>query len=63
MDKFGKVPVGVHGFELPKFRESLEQREWWKLQKAYTSSPHHASAKVFRQTQRGKVDPMTLADS
>ena len=36
MDKFGKVSVGVHGFELPKFRESIEQREWWKMQRGYT---------------------------
>jgi hypothetical protein len=27
---FGRVVVGVHGMELPKFTEEEKTKEWWK---------------------------------
>lgn len=63
MEKFGKVSIGVHGFELPKFRDSLEQKEWWKLAYAYNQSPNYNSAKVLRSSFKGRIDQMALADS
>jgi hypothetical protein len=31
LSKFGNVTVGIHGQELPKFAESDESKQWWKL--------------------------------
>jgi hypothetical protein len=63
MGKFGKVSIGVHGFELPKFRDSLDQKEWWKLSCGFNQSPNYNSAKVLRSSIKGKIDQMALADS
>jgi hypothetical protein len=30
MSTFGKVSIGVHGKELPKYNEDPEKKEWWK---------------------------------
>lgn len=31
--KFGNVTVGIHGQELPKFSETQDTQEFWKLSK------------------------------
>jgi hypothetical protein len=33
---FGKVSIGVHGMELPKFSEEDDKKEYWKLRKGFT---------------------------
>ena len=29
--KFGKIIIGIHGQEIPKFNENPEVQEWWKV--------------------------------
>lgn len=29
--KFGKISIGIHGHELPKYSENPELKEWWKV--------------------------------
>ena len=45
MKTFGKVSIGVHGKELPKFSEDENAKEWWKNKKGYQENPHYKSAK------------------
>lgn len=33
LSKFGTVTVGIHGQELPKFADTDESKQWWKLAK------------------------------
>jgi hypothetical protein len=35
MSTFGKVAIGVHGKELPKYSETDNVKEWWKIKKSY----------------------------
>ncbi len=35
MHTFGKVSIGVHGKELPKYNEDSEKKQWWKLKNGY----------------------------
>ena len=37
MKTFGKVSIGVHGKELPKFSES-QAKEWWKQKPGYSEN-------------------------
>ncbi len=43
MHKFGKISIGVHGKELPKFTEKSpmgdDKREWWMFQRGFVKSP------------------------
>jgi hypothetical protein len=32
---FGKVSIGVHGVELPKFSEEEGMKEWWTLKNGF----------------------------
>lgn len=43
MRTFGKVSIGVHGKELPKYSETadLNVREWWKLKRGYNERPNY----------------------
>ena len=44
--KFGKVCIGVHGKELPKFSElddETETKAWWKQKRGYTENPMYKS--------------------
>ena len=66
MKTFGKVSIGVHGKELPKYAECQDQqtKEWWKLKRGYNDRPNYQSQKILRQTQKhwAKNDEMLLAD-
>lgn len=41
MDKFGNISLGVHGKELPKYSDSIPDREWWKHYNGFINSPIH----------------------
>ena len=30
-NKFGKITIGIHGQDIPKFNENPEVKEWWKV--------------------------------
>ena len=64
MKTFGKVSIGVHGKELPKFGEDDAKKEWWKLRKGYNSNPHHRSAAQMSQDNKhwAPNDMMFLSD-
>jgi hypothetical protein len=47
--KFGKVTVGVHGMELPKFSETAESKLWWKYQ-PHESEPRFQSRLMLKQS-------------
>lgn len=59
---FARQTIGVHGQELPKFADSLE--EYWKLSDGYCESPRVRSATLLKQLQRhwAKLDLLRLAD-
>ena len=40
---FADHPVGVHGQPIPKFSESADKKEFWKLQDGYVENPKHIS--------------------
>ena len=50
MKKFGKVCIGVHGKELPKYSETIddETKQWWKQKKGYSENPMYKSQKVLQ---------------
>lgn len=41
MHTFGKVAIGVHGKELPKFSEDPNTKYWWKQSKGFNTNPHY----------------------
>lgn len=65
MKIFGRVTIGVHGKELPKYSEEETNKEWWKQSKGYTQNPHYQSAKLMHQDHKfwAKPDEMFLADT
>lgn len=66
MGKFGRISIGVHGKELPKFsEEESENKLWWKKQKDYVESPVNASSKILRMGQKtwAKRDERLVAES
>ena len=40
---FADHPIGVHGHPIPKFSESNDKKEFWKLQEGYVENPKHIS--------------------
>jgi hypothetical protein len=52
LEKFGKITVGVHGKELPKYTapgaNKENKKEWWKYQNSYLESPRNFSYKLLR---------------
>jgi hypothetical protein len=65
MKTFGKVSIGVHGKELPKFGSEATTKEWWKHKEGYIEMPLYKSAKHFSQDKKfwAKNDEMYLADT
>ena len=65
MKTFGKLAIGVHGKELPKFAESATVQEWWKVKDGYQSEPANVSRKELLQSHKywAKNDDMLLADT
>ena len=63
MKTFGRVSIGVHGKELPKFYQSATQ-QWWKLHPTYSESPAHTSQLRMTQERKfwAKNDKVLLAD-
>jgi hypothetical protein len=52
MNKFGKVCIGVHGKELPKYGElenDEDVKQWWKQKKGYNENPMYKSHKILSQ--------------
>jgi hypothetical protein len=49
---FGRVAIGVHGKELPRFSDDYEAKDWWKLRNSYVENPHYQSAKLMKQDKR-----------
>jgi len=47
MKTFGRVAIGVHGKELPKFSEDETKKEWWTLRNGFNLSPQYQSAKLM----------------
>jgi hypothetical protein len=37
--KFGAQILGVHGQELPKFADKMEDSRYWKYQKGFRADP------------------------
>lgn len=64
MKTFGKVSIGVHGKELPKFSEDQSVKEFWKLKNGFAENPNHKSAKElhFKKKYWAKTDELYLAD-
>ena len=66
MRTFGKVSIGVHGKELPKFAEETDSsvKEWWKLKNGYSENPQRQSAKELAHSKKfwSKKDLMLMAD-
>ena len=66
MKKFGKVSIGVHGKDLPKFSDQLdEKKEWWKHKSDYNEEPANISLKKLKQDRNifAKNDPILIADA
>ena len=61
---FGKVSIGVHGKELPKFHEDNTVKEWWTHKDGYKNQPLYKSTKFMSQDKKfwAKNDEMLLAD-
>lgn len=61
---FGKVSIGVHGVELPKFSDEPDLKEWWKQKQGFTKDPKYKSASHLKQDKKywAKADQMLLAD-
>ncbi len=50
MKKFGKVCIGVHGKELPKYSDlESDDKAWWKQKRGYTENPMYKSHKILSQ--------------
>lgn len=50
MKTFGKISIGVHGKELPKYSELSNDnavKEWWKNKQEYNDNPNYKSHKVL----------------
>ena len=65
MKTFGKVAIGVHGKELPKFYDNDDAKEWWKKNRNYQENPTNKSAKVLLQERKfwGKQEPYVISDT
>ncbi len=65
MRVFGKVSIGIHGKELPKFAEDPKAQEYWKLRPGhYVADPPVQSRAQLLQTQKywAKPDRHLLSD-
>lgn len=66
-NKYGNVTVGIHGQELPKFKEVqlATGKEWWKNAKSFTASPKNRSLVRMQQEKKwwAKNDLMRIADT
>ena len=44
IEKFGKISIGIHGKDLPKYYEKAspdDKRSWWQQFNGYINSPIH----------------------
>ena len=59
---FGNVSIGIHGKELPKFRQNMA--EWWKNREIYNEQPKESSLVRLKQNMKywAKTEDMILAD-
>lgn len=62
MRVFGNVSIGIHGKELPKFRQNMT--EWWKVRDVYNDQPKESSLVRLKQNTKywAKTEDMILAD-
>ena len=63
MRVFGNVAIGIHGKELPKFRQKKD--EWWKVRKGYKDQPQEISLIRFKQNMKfwKKMEDLVLSDA
>lgn len=52
MKTFGKMTIGVHGKELPKFSVDPKKREWWRVTKGFTIDPEIKMRKEEEYNQK-----------
>ena len=64
MKTFGNVAIGIHGKELPKFSQTQNMKEYWKLAQTYKDNPTVTSRLELRQTHKywAKPDEMLLSN-
>lgn len=65
--KFGKVCIGIHGKELPKYSDMQtgdESKAWWKQKRGYTENPMYKSHKILSQDHKfwAKNDQIFVSD-
>jgi len=66
LSKFGNVTVGIHGQELPKFAQTNESKQWWKLRNNYSKeAPAVQSLARYKQNVKywAKDDQILLSDA
>ena len=52
METFGKIPIGIHGQELPKFAERPSTQQYWKIRNdSYVNDPKFNSQKKLWQSK------------
>lgn len=63
MRVFGNVAIGIHGKELPKFRNKSD--EWWKVRKGFKEKPQEVSLLKYKQNMKywKKVEDLVLNDA
>lgn len=49
---FSEQPMGVHGHELPKFSDSENNKEFWKLREGYVENPKFTSQVEFLEDRK-----------
>lgn len=64
MKTFGNVAIGIHGKELPKFAQTQNVKEYWKLGNNYKDKPAMISALELHRTHKywAKPEELLLTD-
>ena len=62
MKVFGNVSIGIHGKELPKFKQNMA--EWWKIRSGYNGQPKESSLVRMKQNMKfwAKTEDIIIAD-
>jgi hypothetical protein len=54
---YGKSAVGIHGHELPKFADSAEKAQYWKLHHGFNESPEIKSQRDLQRSTKYWAQP------
>ena len=57
---FSNQPIGVHGYELPKFSENEDKKEFWKYKEGYCENPKYKSQVELLQNYKFWKKPEEL---